>query len=338
MNPAICWGNRIIPKTTTNAAQSSTLPSNLPRTAHCLARCCCQNPRPSNATERPKSQGRSVVKKALAAPAPRAAANPSGRQQLIVATELSIATNEADTPVPCFMACPLAALPAPLGESLPQAEGRLVSIRDTDDNSAQKSALLGTLRLPWASFSQNRAMSRSFAHLSVATAQGQTQLVLQLVKVSKFPLYVRELFFQSAPHRRTRLQAASPQIQETANLAEFESQALYTADKSQRLDVVFAVSPEASLCPRRPRKQTVALVKANRVNAEPNLLCDDANLHYLGSPVQATPWSIVQSQALLSGCGAQAIGDALAKAAVTTTGTTVSGCTLGVGPGSPRSS
>jgi len=48
------------------------------------------------------------VKKALAAPAPRAAANPSGRQQLIVATELTIATNEAETPVPCFMACPLA--------------------------------------------------------------------------------------------------------------------------------------------------------------------------------------------------------------------------------------
>src|SRR6266403_2549837 len=71
---------------------------------------------------------------------------------------------------------------------------------------------VGTLRLPRASFSQNRAMSRSFAHLSVATAQGQTQLVLQHVKVSKFPLYVRELFFQSAPHRRTRLQAASPQI------------------------------------------------------------------------------------------------------------------------------
>ena len=146
MNPAICWGNRIIPKTTTNAAQSSTLPSNLPRTAHCLARCCCQNPRPSNTTERPKSQGRSVVKKALAAPAPRAAANPSGRQQLIVATELSIATKEAEMPVPVFTVCPLVALPALLGESLPQAEGRLVSIRDTDDNSSQKSALSVTLR------------------------------------------------------------------------------------------------------------------------------------------------------------------------------------------------
>src|SRR5713101_4932941 len=117
MNPAICWGNKIIPRTTTTAAHSRTLPSNLPRTAHCFARCCCQNPRPSSTTERPKSQGRSVVKKALAAPAPRAAANPSGRQQLIVATELTIATNEAETPVPCFMAGPLAGLPALLDNS-----------------------------------------------------------------------------------------------------------------------------------------------------------------------------------------------------------------------------
>src|SRR5580698_7402013 len=140
MNPAICWGKRIIATTTTNAAQRSTLPSNLPRTAHCLARCCCQNPRPSNTTARPKSQGRNVVKKALAAPAPRAAANPSGRQQLIIATELRIATNEAVMPVPVFTICPLGAPPALLGESLPRVGDRLVSIPDTNGNSAQSSA------------------------------------------------------------------------------------------------------------------------------------------------------------------------------------------------------
>src|SRR6266852_7366361 len=134
MNPAICWGNRIIPKTTTNAAQSSTLLINLPRTAHCLARCCCQNPRPSSTTERPKSHGRSVVKNALAAPAPRAAANPSGRQQLMVATELRIAITEADTPVPCFILVPLAGLRSPLDESGLQAEDRLRSIPDTTGN------------------------------------------------------------------------------------------------------------------------------------------------------------------------------------------------------------
>src|SRR5712691_12732463 len=122
MHQAICWGNRIIPKITTTAAQSRTLPSNLPRIEHCLARCCCQNPRPSKTTERPKSHGRSVVKKALAAPAPRAAANPSGRQQLIVATELRIATKEAETPVPCFILFLPAGLRSPLDESYPPAE------------------------------------------------------------------------------------------------------------------------------------------------------------------------------------------------------------------------
>ncbi len=84
MNAAISCGNRIIPSTTTRAIQSSTFPIKRPRIEHCFARCCCQNPTPKSATDRPKSHGRSVVKKALAAPAPRAAANPSGRQQLIV--------------------------------------------------------------------------------------------------------------------------------------------------------------------------------------------------------------------------------------------------------------
>jgi len=126
-------------------------------------------------------------------------------------------------------------------------------------------------------------MSGSFAQLFVATTQSQPQLVLQLLKVGKFPLYIEELFLESAPHRRTRLQTIPSQTQETADLAEFESQALYAADKSQRLDVVFAVASEAPLCPRGPRKQTVALVEANRVNGEPDLLRDDANLHCLGS-------------------------------------------------------
>src|SRR5579863_2004213 len=145
MNAAISCGNRIIPTTTTRAAQSSTFPTSRPRTEHCLARCRCQNPRPSKTTERPKSHGRSVVKKALAAPAPRAAANPSGRQQLIVATELIIATTEADTPVPCLTVCPHAALPAPPAESLPQAEDRLPLIRDTNGNSAQSPPLYPAL-------------------------------------------------------------------------------------------------------------------------------------------------------------------------------------------------
>jgi hypothetical protein len=145
ITPAISCGKRIIPNTTTTAAHSSTLPSHLPRTPHCLARCCCQNPRASNRTERPKSHGRSVVKKALAAPAPRAAASPSGRQQLSVATELRIATKEAETPVPSFTVCPLAGLATLLGGSCPQREDQPVSIPDTNGNSARNSVFSGTL-------------------------------------------------------------------------------------------------------------------------------------------------------------------------------------------------
>src|SRR3984893_1182744 len=142
---------------------------------------------------------------------------------------------------------------------------------------------LGAYRIAVVCFSQNWAMSGSLAQFSVATAQGQTQLVLQLLKVGKFPLYVGELFFQSAAHRCTRLQAVSSQIQETANLAEFESQALYATDKSECVHVAFGVSTESTLRSWRSREQCIAFVEPNRVNAETNLFRDDANLHLLGS-------------------------------------------------------
>lgn len=106
MNAAISCGNRIIPSTTTTETHNKTCPILRPRMEHCLARLCCQNPSTMSPTASPNSQGRRTVKKALAAPAPRAAAKPSGRQQLIVATELKIAATDAEIPVPCFTAVP----------------------------------------------------------------------------------------------------------------------------------------------------------------------------------------------------------------------------------------
>src|SRR5216684_1465859 len=104
---------------------------------------------------------------------------------------------------------------------------------------------LGILRFAVVCFSQNWAMSVSLAQLFVATAQSQSQLVLQLVKVVKFPLYIGQLFLQSALHRCTRLQPIPSQPQEPSDLAEFETQTLYAADKSQRLNVVLVVLTEA---------------------------------------------------------------------------------------------
>ena len=91
--------------------------------------------------------------------------------------------------------------------------------------------------------------------------------MLQLVKVVKFPLYIGQLFLQSALHRCTRLQAVPSQPQESSDLTEFESQTLYAADEGQRLYVVFCIPTEASLCPGRPRKQPFTLIKADRINA-----------------------------------------------------------------------
>src|SRR6266481_3992803 len=166
---------------------------------------------------------------------------------------------------------------------------------------------LGILLFAVVSFSQNWAMSVSLAQLFVATAQGQSQLVLQLVKVVKFPLYIGQLFLQSALHRCTRLQAVPSQPQEPSDLAEFESQTLYAADKSQRLNVVLVVLTEAPLCSWGARQQGVALVETNRVNAQTDLLRDGADLHGLGSFLDATPWSIVQSQAFISEPGTHAV-------------------------------
>src|SRR5579885_759420 len=102
MTPAITCGNRIMAATTTTAAHSKAVPSHLPRRAHSLARCRCQKPSASKAMENPNNQGRKVVKNALAAPAPKAAAKPIGRQQLKVASEAKIAPTEAEMPVPCL--------------------------------------------------------------------------------------------------------------------------------------------------------------------------------------------------------------------------------------------
>jgi hypothetical protein len=126
--------------------------------------------------------------------------------------------------------------------------------------------------------------------------QSYTQLVLQLVKVVKFLPHVRELFFQSAAHRRARLQTVTSQIQESANLAKFEPEALYASDKSEYLHVGFGVLTESALRSWRSREQSFALIESNRINAEADFLCDHTNLHGLRSFLEDTPWSIVQSR------------------------------------------
>jgi hypothetical protein len=89
-------------------------------------------------------------------------------------------------------------------------------------------------------------MCTSFAQLPIAAPQSQTQFLLQLLKVGQFPLNVTQLLFQSAAHRRARLQATSPQPREVANLFEREPQALHPPDERQRLNVGFCVFAEST--------------------------------------------------------------------------------------------
>src|SRR5713226_9783179 len=97
----------------------------------------------------------------------------------------------------------------------------------------------------------------SLAPLFIATAQRQSQLVLQFVKVAKFPLHVGQFFLQPALHRCARLHAVPSQLQEPPNLAELESQALHAAHEGQRFYVVLAVSSETTLRSRRSWEQAV---------------------------------------------------------------------------------
>src|SRR5579864_1493886 len=137
-----------MPRSTITAAQSNKRPRNLPRTAHCLARYCCQNPTPSITTERPKSQGRKVAKNVLAAPAPRAAANPNGRQHAMVAKELKIAAKPAEIPEPCFIAHLLYGLRSRRGAPIQPGEGRFVMIPDTSDNLTRRHRFRRVARHP----------------------------------------------------------------------------------------------------------------------------------------------------------------------------------------------
>jgi hypothetical protein len=110
-----------------------------------------------------------------------------------------------------------------------------------------------------------------------AAAQGQTQLAFKLLKIGKFLLYVSQLFLRFALYRRARLQAASSQIQQTSNLAELKSQTLYATYETQCFQVAFNVLAEAAFRPWGPPQSCIPLIEANRINAEPNLPCGDAN-------------------------------------------------------------
>jgi hypothetical protein len=141
-------------------------------------------------------------------------------------------------------------------------------------------------------------MSGALAQFLVATTQSQTQLVFQVLKVGESAPDIDQLFFKSAPDWRTRLQAIPSQLQETSNLTELEPQTLDPSYESESLDVAFTIQTKPSLRSRRARQQGVALIEADRVNAQTDLLGDNTNLHDLNSSPEATPWSIVQSQVI----------------------------------------
>ncbi|HLG99296.1 MAG TPA: hypothetical protein VKX49_23500 [Bryobacteraceae bacterium] len=110
-------------------------------------------------------------------------------------------------------------------------------------------------------------MTMPITKLPVTTSQRQTEFVLQPLKVCQFVPYINELPPQLAAHWSAGLQATASQLQKAPNFAQFETQTLYPPDKSQCFDIAFAVLPESSLGSGRARKQGIALIEANCVNA-----------------------------------------------------------------------
>src|SRR5260370_42207025 len=118
-------------------------------------------------------------------------------------------------------------------------------------------------------------MGSALGRFFFAPAKSQSQLVLRLVKVFMFPLYTGHLFLQPPLHRRTRQQAVPTQIQQAPDLTELESQTLYAAHEGQRFDIIFAVPPAASLCPRRSREAAASLLKHTPIHTEDRLFFDE---------------------------------------------------------------
>src|SRR5579883_1246959 len=110
-------------------------------------------------------------------------------------------------------------------------------------------------------------MTMPITKLPLTTSQRQTEFVLQPLKVCQFLPYISEFLPQLASHWHTGLQSTPSQSQEPSNLAKREPQTLYPPDKSQCFDIAFAVLPESSLGSGRARKQGIALIGANCVNA-----------------------------------------------------------------------
>ena len=123
-------------------------------------------------------------------------------------------------------------------------------------------------------------MRMPLAQFAIATPQCGAQFVVQFAEVREFAMNVRKLSQQFISHRGTRLQAAISHGQEAAYLGEGKSETLCAADKAEGLNIAFGVPAETALGSRQAWQEAVAFVETNRVNGQPNLLCDNPNLHW----------------------------------------------------------
>src|SRR5579863_4438416 len=136
--------------------------------------------------------------------------------------------------------------------------------------------------------------------LSFTFLESTLQAAFQILQLCDLLLDRRQLLIQEFFDMRAGRHMVVPKDQKLTNLIQCESQLLGLADELQRFDVADSKQAEAAFSTWRSLQQSLFLVETDRVDAEPGLLGDLADLSRLShffscSHTYCTIWSQLQS-------------------------------------------
>jgi Chromate transporter len=146
-------------------------------------------------------------------------------------------------------------------------------------------------------------MTISSLQLAIALSQVQRQFTLKAYQLSNLWPYLFEFHLQQISDLVASLAVMFTQVQKLADLTKGETQALHLPDEGQSIHISVRIKTEAAHGPRRLRKQSAPLVKANGIHGECRQLRHFTNLHRaccsdngMRHTHKDTLWTTVQSQ------------------------------------------
>ena len=136
---------------------------------------------------------------------------------------------------------------------------------------------------------------------SFALSESKLQAALQFLQLLDFLLDSRQLLIKEFFDVGACRHVLRPENQKLTNLIQRESQLLSLAHELQRFDVADAKQLKPAFSTWRSLQQSLLFVKTDRVDAQPGLLGDLADLsglaHFFScSHTYCTIWSQLQSQ------------------------------------------